>query len=56
MSSTKSIYNLTLYNHNINLLVFTLTTVFFVGYKFVAHTCVLQIKQTSKIRYDGLNM
>jgi len=48
--------NLTLYNHNINLLIFTLTTVFFVRYKFVVHTCVLQIKQTSKVRYDGLNM
>ena len=48
--------NLALNNHNINWLVFALTTVFFVRYKFVIYTCILQIKQTSKVRYDGLNM
>lgn len=52
----KCLCNLTLNNHNINWLVFTLTAAFFRRYKFVIYTCILQIKQTSKVRYDGLNM
>jgi len=48
--------NVTLNNHNINWLVFTMTAVFFVRYKFVIYTCIRQIKQTSKVRYDSLNI